>query len=137
MRNGHRIQLVGNLGRDPEMRYTPDGTPVCNFSVAGNRRWNNADGTQGSETVWFKVTAWRRLAETCNQYLAQGRQVYVEGRIVVDPETGAPKIWSGQDNQPRVSLEVNADSVLFLGGNGNGAAAPEAAPAVETDELPF
>jgi single-stranded DNA-binding protein len=76
-----KLIIVGNLGGDPTMRYLPDGTPVTNFSVAVNRRWNNADGTPGEETIWFRCTAWRKTAEVVNQYLAKGRQVLVEGRL--------------------------------------------------------
>ncbi len=117
----HKVIIVGNLGRDPEMRYTPDGTPVTNFSVATNRRWNNPDGSQNEETVWFRVTAWRQLAELCNQYLSKGRQALVEGRLNPDRETGGPRVWTGNDGQPRASFEVTAINVRFLGGRGEAA----------------
>jgi single-strand DNA-binding protein len=113
------IDIVGNLGRDPEMRFTPDGTPVCNFTVAVNRRWTGADGTPAEKTTWFRVTAWRRLAEVCNQYLTKGRQVLVVGEI----DTSA---WTDQEGKARASLELTAQTVKFLGAgtgeNGNGGA---------------
>jgi single-strand DNA-binding protein len=111
-----KIVIVGNLGRDPEMRYTADGTPVTSFSVATNRKWTNPDGSQGEETIWFRISAWRRLAETCNQYLSKGRLVLVEGRINPDRATGGPRIWTGQDGIARASYEVTAATVKFLGG---------------------
>ena len=113
-----QLILIGNLGNDPELRYTSSGVPVCTFSVAVNRRWTNQDGTPGEETKWFRATAWRKLAETCNQYLAKGRQVMVVGRV-------AASGYVGQDGKPRASLEVTADSVRFLGG-GRDTAAPDA-----------
>ncbi len=127
----HKVIIVGNLGRDPEMRYTPDGTPVTNFSVATNRKWNNADGSQNEETVWFRITAWRQLAELCNQYLSKGRQVLIEGRMNPDRETGGPRVWTGNDGQPRASFEVTALTVRFLGGRGEGSD-----PSVSYDEPP-
>lgn len=111
-----KIIIVGNLGRDPEMRYTGDGTPVTSFSVATNRRWTGSDGSQQEETTWFRVSAWRRQAETAAQYLSKGRQVMVEGRLRVDPETGGPRIWTGNDGQPRASFEINAFRIIFLQG---------------------
>lgn len=113
-----KVTIVGNLGRDPEMRYTPSGVPVTHFSVATNRRWTSADGTPGEETAWFRVSAWSRLAETCNQYLSKGRQVLVEGRLVPDPDTGGPRVWTGNDGVARASFEVRALTVKFLGGRG-------------------
>jgi single-strand DNA-binding protein len=137
-----KLIIVGNLGRDPEMRYTSDGTPVTNFSVATNRRWTNADGSQGEETVWFRVSAWRRLAEVCNEYLERGRQVLVEGRLQADPETGGPRVWTGRDGEARASYEVTALTVKFLGRAG--AAPTPAGPGMEEepppegeDEIPF
>ncbi len=114
-----KVIIVGNLGRDPEMRYTSDGTPVTSFSVATNRRWTNADGSPGEETVWFRVSAWRRLAETCNQYLQKGRQVLIEGRMQPDPATGGPRVWTGNDGVARASFEITAYTVKFLGGRDN------------------
>ena len=137
----HKIIIVGNLGRDPEMRYTSDGTPVTNFSVATNRKWSNQDGSQGEETVWFRVSAWRRLAETCNQYLSKGRQVVVEGRLTPDAATGGPRMWTGNDGVARASYEITAATVKFLGGRGEAGApgipgAPDEPPA-EREEIPF
>jgi single-strand DNA-binding protein len=138
----HKVIIVGNLGRDPEMRYTPDGTPVTNFSVATNRKWNNQDGSQGEETVWFRVTAWRQLAELCNQFLSKGRQVFVEGRMNPDRESGGPRVWTGNDGQPRASFEVTATTVRFLGGRGEGTDASVSyqdapPPDMGEDEIPF
>ena len=107
----HKVTVIGNLGGDPEMRYTQDGTPVTSFSVATNRKWKNKDGSQGEETVWIRVSAWRRLAEVCNQYLSKGKQVYVEGRLTPDKETGGPRIWTANDGQPRASYEITATEV--------------------------
>jgi len=102
------------------MRYSPDGKPVVNFSVAANRRWNNADGTPGEETVWFRVSAWGKLAEVCNEYLSKGRQVLVEGHLRPDPETGGPRVWTRQDGTTGASFEVVARTVRFLGSRNNG-----------------
>lgn len=137
----HKIIIVGNLGRDPEMRYTPDGTPVTSFSVATNRRWTGSDGQQQEETVWFRVTAWRRMAEVCNQYLQKGRQVLIEGQLKPD-ENGGPRVWTGNDGVARASYEVTALTVKFLGGRGEGPS-PEAPGAYEEgppepeEEIPF
>ena len=140
-----KVIIVGNLGRDPEMRYTPQGTPVTNFSVATNRRWTNADGTPGEETAWFRVSAWGRMAEVCNEYLAKGRQVLVEGQLKPDPETGGPRIWTGNDGIARASFEVHANTVKFLGRRGErvavepGVTLEEPPPGFEEgeEELPF
>ncbi len=108
------IILAGNLGRDPEMRYTPTGQAVTSFSVATNRQWTNNNGETVKETVWFRVSAWGKLAETCNQFLKKGSKVLVEGRLTADPNSGGPRVWTGQDGQPRASFEVNAQTVRFL-----------------------
>jgi single-strand DNA-binding protein len=135
--------IIGNLGREPEMRYTPAGRPVTNFSVAANRKWKNGDGTQGEEVTWFKVVAWGNLAEVCNQYLSKGRLVMVEGRLSPDKETGGPRVWTGRDGVARAQYEVTAETVKFLGGRGGEhreAAAEEPTqdtPPLGDDEFPF
>ncbi len=111
----HKVILVGNLGRDPEMRYTPSGQAVTNLSVATNRTYTDSSGNQVKETVWFRVAVWGKQAETCHQYLRKGRQVLVEGRLTPD-ENGNPRIWTGQDGAARASFEVTAQTVRFLGG---------------------
>jgi single-strand DNA-binding protein len=136
-----KVILVGNLGKDPEMRYTPSGQAVTNLSVATNRSYTSSDGNQVKETVWFRVSVWGKQAETCHQYLKKGRQVLVEGRLVAD-ENGNPRIWNRQDGTPGASFEVNAQTVRFLGGReeAGGFGADEtgapAAPGTE-DEIPF
>lgn len=101
--------IVGNLGRDPEMRYTPEGRAVTNFSVAVSRRWTRQDGGQGEKTWWFRVSCWGKLAETTNQYLKKGRQVMVIGEVDASA-------FQGQDGNPRASLDLTAREVKFLGG---------------------
>ncbi len=103
-----QITLVGNLGRDPEMRYTASGVPVTNFSVATTQAWTGSDGQRQEKTVWFRVTAWQRLAETCNQYLAKGRRVLVVG------EMEEPNIWTDQGGNTRADLQLTARTVRFL-----------------------
>ena len=134
-----KIILIGRLGRDPEMRYMPDGTPVTTFSVATDRRWTDPNGQQQQRTTWFRVTTWRRQAETCNQFLTKGRLVMVEGEI------SEPKPYQGRDGEWRASLDVRATAVRFLEGRGEagaatgaeaGEAAEPAAPATE-EEIPF
>jgi single-strand DNA-binding protein len=126
-----KIILIGRLGRDPEMRYTPDGTPVTSFSVATDRVWTDANGQQQKRAVWFRVTAWRRLAETCNQYLTKGRLVLVEG------ELSEPKPYQSRDGEWRASLDVRAAAVKFLEGRPEAGAAPaEAAEGGEIAEHP-
>lgn len=115
----HKVIVVGNLGRDPEMRYTPDGTPVATFSLATNRRWTNPDGSSGEETIWFRVTCWRRLAETVTEYLAKGRTVLVEGRLQPDRTTGGPRVYQRQDGTYGAAYEITAETVRFLGGRGD------------------
>jgi single-strand DNA-binding protein len=137
----HKVIIIGNLGNDPELRYTPTGDPVVTFSVAANRRWTNQDGSPGEETVWFRCTAWRRLAETINQYLSKGRQVYIEGRLTPDKNTGGPRIWVGQDGQARASYEVTVETAKFLGARGEAVEPPgdEAGSisSIEAGDLPF
>lgn len=137
-----KLTIVGNLGQDPDLRYTPDGTPVASFSVATNRRWTNQDGSPGEETAWFRVTVWRRMAETCAEYLEKGRQVLVEGRLQPDPETGGPRIWTDRNGNPRASFEMTAQTVQFLGRGAVGPTPdveemPEESRGEEGEEIPF
>ncbi len=111
-----KVIIVGNLGRDPELRYTADGTPVTTLSLATTRKWRNSDGSQSEETTWFRVSVWRRQAEVTAQYLSKGRQVMVEGRLTPDKETGGPRIWTRQDGTSGASYEITADRIIFLGG---------------------
>ena len=115
------IIIAGNLGRDPELRYTPEGTPVTTFSVATNRQWHNPDGTSGEETTWFQVTVWRRQAEVVAQYLRKGQPVLITGRLTPDPASGGPRLWQRRDGAAGASYEVTAESVKFLGGRGEAA----------------
>lgn len=113
------ITLVGNLGQDPEMRYTPSGVPVTSFSLAVNKSWVGADGQRQDKTLWFRVTAWRKLAETASQYLTKGRQILVIGEI----EEARP--WTDRDGNQRASLEVTAQTIKFLNTRTDGVAGAE------------
>ncbi len=139
-----KVTIVGHLGRDPEMRYTPSGQAVTNFSVATNRRWTGSDGQQQEETVWFRVSVWGRTAETCNQYLSKGQLVLCEGRMTVDRETGGPRVWTDQSGTPRASYEMTAFEVKFLGSRGDSgsqgsdnAGEIDSAPDIAEEEIPF
>lgn len=143
----NKIILVGNLGRDPELRYTPDGTPVCTFSLATNeRRRDRTTGENNDVTTWFRVTLWRRQAEVASQYLTRGKPVYIEGRLRVEE-------YTDRDGKTRHSLEVTATDMQFIGsargedaGGGGGQqakaataprnAAPEPTDLVD-DDVPF
>jgi len=111
----HTIIVVGNVGKDAEMRYTPSGQAVASFSVATNRSYTKSDGSQEKETVWFRVSAWGKQAEVCNQYVKKGMKVLVEGRLNADPETGGPRLWG---DPVRASFEVTAGTVRFLSSRG-------------------
>ena len=108
----HTIIIIGNLGRDPEQRYTPSGQAVTNFSVASNRTYTK-DGQKTKKTTWFRVTVWGKQAESCNEYLQKGSKVLIEGRLNPD-ESGSPRIWNKQDGTPATSYEVTANVVRFL-----------------------
>ena len=109
----HKIVLVGHLGGDPEMRYTPSGVAVTNFSVATNRVYSK-DGERVEETTWFRISAWNRLAEICQEYLKKGSAVLVDGEL--QGVNGNPRIWTGDDGEPRASYEVRANTIKFLSG---------------------
>ena len=139
----NKIIVIGNLGRDPEMRYTPNGQSVTSFSIASNRKYTTAAGEQREETEWFNVSAWGRHAELCNQYLTKGQQVYVEGRL-------HSRTYETRDGQTRFVNEINLTDVQFLsrgpdtGGEASGYApgpgpgmGDEGPPMEEVDDLPF
>ena len=136
----NKIIIIGNVGNEPEMRFTPNGKPVTTFTVATNWVYTSPDGERRQETEWFNVVAWNRLAEQCNQFLGKGRLVYAEGRLHT-------RTWEGQDGQPRSRMEVVANRVIFLDRKG-AAVLPEekleesgmtdSSPAdLEPDDIPF
>ncbi len=111
----NKILVIGNVGSDPEMRYTPSGSAVTSFRLATNRVYTTSDGERREETEWFTIDAWGRLAEQCNNYVTKGMKVYAEGRL-------SSRSWTGQDGQTRFRMQINADRVLFLDRRGE---APE------------
>jgi single-strand DNA-binding protein len=125
----NKVILIGNVGNDPEMRYTPDGKPVTSFNLAVSRRYTTREGERREETEWFTVVTWNRLAETCNQFLAKGRRAYVEGRL-------RSRVWEGQDGQKRFRNEVIANKVVFLDRQPVAPASEEGAQEEESEELP-
>ena len=132
----NKLLIIGNLGSDPELRYTPNGKPVTSFTVATNHKYTTSDGEKKEEVEWFTVTAWNQLAESCNLYLAKGKRVYIEGRL-------KSSTWTGQDGQTRFRNEINASTVLFLDPTGSKddaepvAAGEGAAPEGKEGDLPW
>lgn len=108
------IIIAGNLGRDPEMRYTQGGQAVTNFSVAVSDNYTNSQGERIERTIWFRVSTWGKLAETCAQYLKKGRKVLVEGRLVADAATSGPRVYQRQDGTWASSFEISAATVRFM-----------------------
>jgi single-strand DNA-binding protein len=109
----HTIIAAGNLGQDPEMRFTNNGQPVTNFPLACNRQYTNAAGESVKETIWLRISVWGKQAEACNQYLRKGSKVLVEGRLNPDPVTGAPRVWES-NGRHGASYEIVASRVLFM-----------------------
>lgn len=137
----HKITLIGNLGRDPEMRYTPSGQAVTNFSMATTEKWTGSDGAKQERTLWWRVSAFGKMAEVVNQYLKKGAKVYVEGRMTADPKTGGPRVYEKKDGTSGAAFEVVASTVKFLSSKGDapGAAAEDVADDTGADEsdIPF
>jgi single-strand DNA-binding protein len=129
--------VVGNMGRDPELRYTQDGTAVCDLSIATTRKWKDGTGQLQSETTWTRWTCWSGMAETAAQYLSKGRQVMVEGRLKPDPETGGPRVFQKKDGTWGASYEYVTERLTLLGSRGDSPAAEAEAPATEDDGLDF
>ncbi len=107
-RSLNKVMLIGYLGRDPEMRYTPSGRPVTTFTLATSRSWKSSDGEQHTETEWFNIIAWGPLAEICKQYLLKGQQTFVEGRLQT-------RRWDDNDGNKHVSVEIVANEMMMLG----------------------
>lgn len=133
-----KFMAIGNLGNDPQLRYTPQGHPVCDFSFAVNRRWKGSDGIPMESTIWFKVTTWGNLAEVVDKQLAKGRQVLVEGEIT------AVDAFLAKDGAPRATCVVTASKVVFLGGHthktgteGDATPFPDVPTLAESDMVPF
>lgn len=147
----NKVIIVGNLGRDPELRYTPQGTPVCSFTLATNERRKDKTGEMQDQTTWFRITLWGRQAEVASQYLTKGKPVYIEGRLRVEE-------WTDRDGKARHTLEVHATDMQFLGSAGGGggggmgggmarsedshvdrpvASEPAAPPDFNDDDVPF
>ena len=156
----NKIILVGNLGKDPELRYTPQGDAVCSFSIATNEKKKDKSGEFQDVTTWFKVTLWRRQAENANKYLSKGSSVYIEGRLGIEE-------WTDRDGKERFTLAVQATDMQFIGSRGDNAGggghsggqeddhdggftgspqerspapannAPVSAPAAADDDIPF
>jgi single-strand DNA-binding protein len=129
----NKVMLIGHLGRDPEMRYTPSGRPVTTFTVATSRTWNTSDGERHTETEWFNIVAWGNLAEICKQYLTKGQQVYVEGRLQT-------RRWEDTEGGKHTSIEVVANEMMMLGERRDNSQ-NQSSEAVEADliddEFPF
>lgn len=135
-----KLIFVGNLGVDPESRFTPQGSQVTSFSVAVNRKYNDSSGEKREVTTWFRVSCWNRLAETTAQYLQQGSRVLVEGRLKPDPDTGGPRVYQRNDGSMGASFEVTAMRVVFLGKTKDVQQEAEKyvpAPEAEDDSIPF
>ncbi len=132
----NKVMLIGHLGRDPEMRYTPSGRPVTTFSLATSRSWNTSDGQRRTATEWFNIVAWGNLAEICKKYLHKGQQVYIEGRLQT-------RKWQDKEGNRRTTVEVVAyDMVILSSGSRQGHSETEEAPFADAaddvdDEFPF
>jgi single-strand DNA-binding protein len=135
----NKVMIIGHLGRDPEMRYTPSGRPVTTFTVAVSRSWNTADGERRTETEWFNIVAWGNLAEICKQYLYKGQQVYIDGRLQT-------RRWEDKEGQKHTSVEVVANEMMMLGDRRDSSGQTQEAseqpgeipePMADEDEFPF
>ena len=127
----NKVMIIGRLGRDPEMRYTPSGRPVTSFSVAVTRTWKSSEGERNEETEWFNVVAWGSLAEICKQHLAKGREVYIEGRLQT-------RSWEDSDGKKHFRTELVAREMIMLDAPRRNSQEPEAVDESEhEDEFPF
>jgi single-strand DNA-binding protein len=125
----NKVMIIGYLGKDPEMRYTPSGRPVTTFNVATHRSWNTSDGERRTETEWFNIVAWGGLAEICNQYLTKGQQVYIDGRL-------QSRSWDDNDGNHHTSVEIVANEMIMLG-NRQSSDDQSDEVRLDEDEFPF
>jgi len=136
----HTIIIAGNVGKEPEMRYIPSGQAVTSFSLASSRGYTNSSGQQVKETIWFRISAWGKMAETVQNYVHKGSKVLVEGRLTAD-EKGNPRTFTRQDGTTGASFEVTASTVRFIGSRteGESAGGEESGETTTTDgeEIPF
>jgi single-strand DNA-binding protein len=133
-----KITIVGNLGKDPEMRFTPSGQPVTSFNVATNRSYTGSDGQRVKETVWFRVSVWGKQAESSNNYLHKGSKVLIEGRLMADPATGGPRTYNRQDGSTGASFEITASTVQFLDSRSDSdQSSNDDMGTLSDDEIPF
>jgi len=136
MASVNKVILIGNLGRDPELRYTPSGTAVANFTLATNEKWKSKSGEKQEHTEWHRIVAWGRLAEICGEYLHKGRQVYIEGSI-------RSRSYKDKEGVEKTSTDIRADNMVMLGrGEGGSSSAPkepssENASEFSDDDIPF
>ena len=132
MSNVNKVILIGNVGKDPELRHTQNGTAVCNFSVATSEKYTRKDGTDVDSTEWHNIVTWARLAEISNQYLQKGKQVYIEGRIQT-------RKWQDKDGGDRYTTEIVAQNMQMLGGRdvADHSSVSKQHPAERDDEIPF
>ncbi len=137
MASVNKVILIGNLGRDPELRYTQSGQAVANFTIATSERFANREGAQQERTEWHRIVTWGKTAENCAQYLAKGRSVYIEGRLQT-------REWEDKEGQKRYTTEISAQRVQFLGGprSGGGSGGPPpgdagGGPPEPADDIPF
>lgn len=133
----HQIIVVGRLGRDPEMRYAPNGDAVTSISIAADRQYTAPDGSKVKETAWFRVSVWGKQAESCNQYLKKGKLVLVEGRLIIDPKTGGPRVFTRSDGTMGASFEINASNVRFLSPKDEEQLNEQDPQPAGTDDIPF
>ncbi len=126
----NKVMLIGRLGHEPEMRYTPSGRPLTKFQLAVNRSWKSADGEKKSETEWFNVVTWGKLAEICNQYLTKGQQVYIEGRLHT-------RQWQDEEGGNHSTVEVIAQEMLMLNSKSGELESEPGEGTFSEDEYPF
>ena len=129
MRGVNKVILVGNLGRDPEVRYIKDGTAVANLRLATSENWNDQNGQKQERTEWHRIVAWGKLAEIAKEYMSKGRQIYVEGKLQT-------RSWDDRDGNKRYTTEVKADQIIMLGTRGDSAGSPNfsAAPPEQAEQ---